>query len=262
LRARYLKASAGFFNPFGGTVTPGSRRGEVIIEMKPGKQTVLHFGVTSERNQTVNVDNGRLTFSGALDQIINERIKLHFGFDHRALTDDLNNKNTDSNLITVGAEIQATKKLQLSAKREQNLGDPDPSYPNQTTLAATYQLSALTKLFFTQRLASAPITPIADFTANGFAGVSSRTRNRIWRRNPLWKVHFDDRALSTGECHQRDRQFRSNWLAESLPFDQTFITGSRFRARQSSAGSESKLQQRDYRIRVDAELRFPRLGAI
>ena len=174
LRARYLKASAGFFNPFGGTVTPGSRRGEVIIEMKPGKQTVLHFGVTSERNQTVNVDNGRLTFSGALDQIINERIKLHFGFDHRALTDDLNNKNTDSNLITVGAEIQATKKLQLSAKREQNLGDPDPSYPNQTTLAATYQLSALTKLFFTQRLASAPITPIADFTANGFAGVSSR----------------------------------------------------------------------------------------
>ena len=130
--------------------------------------------MTSERNQTVNVDNSRLTFSGGLDQIINERIKLHFGFDHRALTDDLNQTSTDSNLLTFGADIQATEKLKFSARREQNLSEADPTYPNQTTLAATYQLNALTKIFFTQRLGSAPITPIGDFTANGFAGVSSR----------------------------------------------------------------------------------------
>jgi uncharacterized repeat protein (TIGR01451 family) len=179
IRARYLNASEHFFNPFGGTVTPGARRGEVTIEMKPGKGSTLHFGVTSERNHTVNVNNSRLGLSAALDQTIRERVKLHFGFDHRDLTDDLNNTKTDSNLVTIGAEVRATDKLQFSVKREQNLSSSDPTYPNQTTLGATYQLSALTKLFFTQRLATAPIVPIADFTANGFAGTGSRRETAV-----------------------------------------------------------------------------------
>jgi uncharacterized repeat protein (TIGR01451 family) len=174
LRARYLNASAGFFNPFGGTVTPGSRRGEVALDMKPLKNSTLHFGVISERNQTANVDNGRLTFSAAWDQILNERIRLHLGFDHRAFTDDLNDKKTTSNLITAGAEVQLTDKLQFSVKREQNLGVADPTYPTQTTLGATYQVTALTKLFFTQRLAAGSITPIGDYSGTGFAAVSSR----------------------------------------------------------------------------------------
>jgi uncharacterized repeat protein (TIGR01451 family) len=179
VRARYQNASERFFNPFGGTVTPGSRRGEVSVEMKPGKKSQLRFGVTTERNQTENVDNGRLTFSAAMDHTIRERVKLHFGFDHRALTDDLNDKETNSNLVSIGAEIQATDKLQFSVKREQNLGAADPTYPTQTTLAATYQVSALTKLFFTQRLAAAPIVPIADFTANGFTQTQSRRETAI-----------------------------------------------------------------------------------
>ncbi|HYR74604.1 MAG TPA: hypothetical protein VEM96_02065 [Pyrinomonadaceae bacterium] len=179
LRARYLNASTGFFNPFGGTVTPGSRRGEVMLEMKPLKNSMLRLGVTSESNHTTNVDNGRLTFSAAWDQILNERIKFHLGFDHRAFTDDLNDTKTNSDLITAGAEMQLTDKLQLSVKREQNLGAADPTYPNQTTLGATYQLGALTKLFFTQRLAAAPITPIGDYSGTGFAAVSSRRETAL-----------------------------------------------------------------------------------
>lgn len=174
LRASYQKTSENFLNPFGGTVTAGSRRGEVTVEMKPGKNSTLHFGVTDERNETANVDNGRLTLSAAMDQTLSERVKLHFGFDHRSLTDNLNDKDTSSNLVTIGADVQVTDKLQFSAKREQNLGEADPTYPNQTTLGAAYQLSGRSKLFFTQRLASAPIVPIADFAANGFTGSSSR----------------------------------------------------------------------------------------
>jgi uncharacterized repeat protein (TIGR01451 family) len=174
LHARYQSASEGFLNPFGGTVTAGSRRGDVAVEMKPGRSSKLLFGVTSERNKTANVDNGRLTLSAGLEQTLGERVKLHFGFDHRAFTDNLNDKQTNSNLVTIGADVQVTDKLQFSAKREQNLGEADPTYPNQTTLGATYQLSGRAKLFFTQRLASAPIVPIADFSANGFAGSSSR----------------------------------------------------------------------------------------
>ena len=84
VKAHYLDASPHFLNPFGGTVTPGSRRGEVTLEMKPRANTTLHFGFTSESNHTTNVDNNRLTFSAAWDQILNERIKFHLGFDHRA----------------------------------------------------------------------------------------------------------------------------------------------------------------------------------
>ncbi|MDX6385817.1 MAG: large repetitive protein [Blastocatellia bacterium] len=174
LKARYLNSSAGFFNPFGGTVTPGSRRGEVTLEMKPRANSTLHFGVTTESNHTANVDNGRLTFSAAWDQILNERIKFHLGFDHRAFTDDLNSKRTDSNLITAGAEVQVTDKLQFSVKREQNLNAADPTYPTQTTLGATYQINTLTKIFFSQRLAAAPITPIGDYSGTGFAAVTSK----------------------------------------------------------------------------------------
>jgi len=174
VRAHYLNASSGFFNPFGGTITPGSRRGELTLEMKPLKNSTLRFGATSERNKTANVDNGRLTFSAVWDQVLSDRIRFHLGFDHRAFTDNLNDKTTDSNLITAGAEVQATDKLQFSVKREQNLSDADPTYPTQTILGATYQVNALTKLFFTQRLAATPITPIGDFTTNGFAVSSSR----------------------------------------------------------------------------------------
>ncbi|HEY5839832.1 MAG TPA: hypothetical protein VIT19_12405, partial [Pyrinomonadaceae bacterium] len=174
VRGRFLSASAGFFNPFGGTVTPGSRRGEVNVEMKPLANSVLRLGFTSEDNKTENVDNSRVTFSAAWEQLLHERVRLQFGFDHRAFSDDLNSRKVDSNLVTAGAEVKVTDKLQLTVKREQNLGEADPSYPNQTTLGATYQMSSLTKLFFTQRLASGTITPIGDYTNTGFAFTSAR----------------------------------------------------------------------------------------
>jgi hypothetical protein len=174
VRGRFLSASAGFFNPFGGTVTPGSRRGEVNVEMKPLANSRFRLGFTSEHNQTENVDNSRVTFSAAWEQLLHERVRLQFGFDHRAFSDDLNNREIDSNLVTAGAEVKVTDKLQLSVKREQNLGEADPTYPNQTTLGATYQVSSLTKLFFTQRLASGTITPIGDYTNTGFAFTSAR----------------------------------------------------------------------------------------
>ena len=147
VHARFQSASADFLNPFGATVTPGSRRGEVTFDFKPRPGTILRFGVAKEDNKTDNVDNHRLTFSAAADQIIKERIRLHFGFDHRDYTDDLVAKTTNSNLVTVGAQVQVTEKLDVAIKREQNLGEADPTYPNQTTLAANYKVNAWTESF-------------------------------------------------------------------------------------------------------------------
>ncbi|HET9788335.1 MAG TPA: hypothetical protein VFP47_14460, partial [Pyrinomonadaceae bacterium] len=88
IRARYSAASAGFLNPFGSTVTAGSRRGEVSFELKPRSSTLLRFGVMDERNKTNTVDNSRLTFSAGWDETINERVRLHVGYDHRSLDDE------------------------------------------------------------------------------------------------------------------------------------------------------------------------------
>ncbi len=179
VRARYQSASAGFLNPFGATVTPGSRRGEVSFDFKPRRGAVLRFGVTKEDNHTDNVDNQRLTFSVAGEQLIKERVRIHFGFDHRNFTDDLAGNTTSSDLVTLGAQIQVTDKLDVSIKREQNLGEADPTYPNQTTLAANYKVSEWAKIFFTQRMASAAIMPIGDFSQTGFAGTNARRETAL-----------------------------------------------------------------------------------
>jgi uncharacterized repeat protein (TIGR01451 family)/fimbrial isopeptide formation D2 family protein len=174
VRARFAMASEGFLNPFGGTVTPGSRRGEVAVDFKPRKGLLLRLGVTSEDNKTANVDNSRLTLSVAGEQVVHERLKLHFGYDRRRFSDDLSGTTTNSDLVTVGATVQVTDKIDVSIKREQNLGDPDPGYPTQTTLTANYKVNLWTRIFLTQRLASAPIVPIGDFSQSGFAASNAR----------------------------------------------------------------------------------------
>lgn len=179
LHARFGSASAGFLNPFGATVTPGSRRGEVSFEFKPMASSLFSFGLTTERNRTSLVDNSRLTYSAAWEQTVNDRVRFHLGYDHRSYSDDLSARTTESNLVTAAVEAQVTDKLQVSVKREQNLGEADPTYPNQTTLAANYAVSQLTRLFFTQRLASAPITPIGDYSQTGFAQTGARRETAI-----------------------------------------------------------------------------------
>lgn len=184
VRARYAYSSAGFLNPFGATITAGSRRGEVALELKPRSTSLLRFGLIDERNKTDNVSNKRLTLSAAWEQRIGERTRLQFGYDHRSFADSGENsssKSVESNLFTLGTDIKLTDKLQLAAKREQNLGDADPTYPDQTTIAATYQVNKWAKLFLSQRFAAAAIMPIGDFStaSAGFASTGSRRETAI-----------------------------------------------------------------------------------
>jgi hypothetical protein len=187
VRARYAYASEGFFNPFGATVTPGSRRGELSLEFKPRASSTLRLGLVSERNRTSDVDNSRLTLSAMWDQAVTERVRFRLGYDHRSFDDQLSGQQTDSNLVTAAVEAQLTDKLSVSVKREQNLGEADPTYPNQTTLAATYQVSQWTRLFFTQRLASAPIVPIGDVAQTGFAFTEARRETAFGVETKLGK---------------------------------------------------------------------------
>ncbi len=175
LRFEGTRASEGFYNPFGATVTPGSTRGAIQLETKPMNRTTLKFSVIGEKNETVNVDNNRVSAGVQWSQTVNEKIRLNFGYDFRRYEDNKDGKVVSSNLVSVGADFKPTDKLDFSVKREQNLGDADPSFPNQTLLQANYRINNWAKMFFTQRFSSAAITPIADLTGTGFA--TSKARN-------------------------------------------------------------------------------------
>ena len=187
LRASYARADEGFLNPFGATVTPGSQRASVTTDFKLRPRSILRLGLTDERNHTANVNNERTTASLLWTETFTDRLHATFGYDFRRFSDALNDKETTSNLLTLGVEWQATDKLQVSAKREQNLGEADPTYPDQTTLAASYQWNSWARLFFTQRLASAAIVPISDAGTTGFAGTNSRRETAFGVETKLWR---------------------------------------------------------------------------
>jgi large repetitive protein len=179
LRAEYQRTSAGFFNPFGASATPGNTRATLRLDLKPRRNALLSLGLSEERNRTENVNNRRTTASLGWTQIVSDHLRFTFNYDYRRFSDEMGERDIDSQLVTVGADWRPTDKLELSVKREQNLGEADPTYPTQTTLSATYQVKPWAKLFLTQRLASEPITPISDTTLTGFAASSARRETAI-----------------------------------------------------------------------------------
>jgi uncharacterized repeat protein (TIGR01451 family) len=185
LRAEFQRTSEGFFNPFGATATPGNTRAGLKVELKPRRNGQLTLAFTEERNRTENVNNRRTTASLGWTQIVSDRLRLTFNYDYRRFSDEAGERDINSQLVTVGADWRPTDKLELSVKREQNLGEADPSYPTQTTLSASYQVKPWAKLFLTQRIASDPITPISDTTLTGFAASTARTETAIGVQSKL-----------------------------------------------------------------------------
>ncbi len=217
LQATFSKAAQSFFNPFGTTITPGSQRGSVALDFKPIKSAQMRLGFTDERNRTAVFNNSRRTASVGWLQSFGDKFRVSLGYDYRNFADNsgsalANNANANadangsvtipatpataaqfagrevtSNLITVGAEYSPNSKVSVAVKREQNLGAADPTYPDQTTIAASYQVNSLAKIFFTQRLASQAITAISDVSSLGFAETASRRETAIGVESPLNK---------------------------------------------------------------------------
>ncbi len=216
LQASFARSDSSFFNPFGSTITPGSQRGSVALDLKPIRSGHMRVGFTDERNRTALFNNSRRTGSIGWLQSYGDKLRFSLGYDYRRFNDETgsalaNNANANanangtastnppanasqfagrevtSNLITAGAEYRPNDKLSVAVKREQNLGDADPTYPNQTTVAASYQVNPLAKIFFTQRLASQAITAISDVSSFGFAEAASRRETAVGVESPLNK---------------------------------------------------------------------------
>ncbi len=161
----FSRTDEGFSNPFGATTLPGSQIARGSVELSPVGSAKLQFGFTDERN-----------------------IDLTAGYDFRNFKDALNPREITSDLASAGVDWRITSRLQASVRREQNLTDSDPTYPSQTLLSARYKINAATRLFLTQRFASAPIIPIGDLSRSGFTSLSSTQETILgvetrWRQN-------------------------------------------------------------------------------
>ncbi len=187
LKAEISAASKNFFNPFGATITPGNSRGLISYELKPFEQSLLKVNVIEEKNATANVNNTRLTTGIQWAQTLSSKLRINLGYDFRTYSDKLSGTKTNSNLLTVATEIKPTERLDFTIKREQNLSQADPTFPNQTTLSANYRVNDFAKIFFTQRLASAEISPIADVGGSGFASSKGKRETALGVESKLNK---------------------------------------------------------------------------
>ncbi len=184
-----------FSNPFGATTLPGSQMARSSVEISPLKGAKLQVGFTDERNSTTLVDNQRQTASVQWKQPIGEKVDVTAGYDFRNFEDALNPRQITSDMVSAGVDWRVTSRLQTSLRREQNLTDSDPTYPNQTLLSARYQINEVTRLFLTQRFASAPIVPIGDLSHSGFTSLSSTQETSLgietrWRQNTSFTSRY------------------------------------------------------------------------
>lgn len=175
LRADFTRSSAGFYNPFGATVAAGNQHYGVELQMRPTAGRSLTLGFLSERNHTANVNNSRTTLSFLWSEQWRDNLRTSLGFDRRQFADNVSDKTIGSNLLTANVEYRPIEKLELSAKREQNFGVADPTYPTQTQFSAKYKIAENAKLFVTQRFAAAAITPIGDYSGSAFSATASRS---------------------------------------------------------------------------------------
>lgn len=176
LQMSFRRASAGFLNPFGGTIVGGAQRAGVALDLQATRSARLRLGFTDERNDTDLVSNSRQTAGFTWTQAFNEQLTATFGYDFRRLSDESADTTRDvtSHMLTLGLDWRPTDRIQVSARREQNLSEADPTYPTQTVLSGSYRLNNASRLFVTQRLSNAPIVPISDTSAPGFSISQSR----------------------------------------------------------------------------------------
>lgn len=173
----YTRSDEGYFNPFGGTITPGTKRFQAALTANITANDEFTIGYIGEQNKTVNVDNGRKTVDAEWSHQFGKKFRANLGYAMRELTTNSVNSTTTTNsqMVKAGVEYNPTEKLSLQVSREQNLVQgKDQTYPDQWLLGAKYKLNNFTNLFFTQRLGSAAILPIADLSSTGFAASNSR----------------------------------------------------------------------------------------
>jgi uncharacterized repeat protein (TIGR01451 family) len=179
IRGQLNRTDNGFFNPYGAIAVQGQDSRAVAVETRGFQSGRLSFTMAKEINRNSAADNKRNTLSAKVSQPLHENLLAEAGIDRREFTDYRGGRNIDSHLVSAGIRWRPTGRLEASIVREQNLGEADPTYPNQTLLGTHFRISPSSRLFATQRLASAPIVPIGGSEISGLFSPESTRETAI-----------------------------------------------------------------------------------
>ena len=175
LRAGFSRTESRFDNPYGAPATPGSTVGNGELEWQPTASSRVRIAAVGESAHTTAADASRSTISAEWTQKIGKFLELSGGFDARRFHDERSGRRVDSQLVTGVITWRPIDRVELSARREQNLGQADPTYPDQTVLSGRYRISQGAQLFAIQRWSDAPIIPLTGTMAGGvFSPLSTR----------------------------------------------------------------------------------------
>jgi uncharacterized repeat protein (TIGR01451 family) len=175
VRGRFSSTEESFINPYGSITVPGQRYGGGSVEVRAFENTNFKVGFEDEVNHNNAVDNRRQTVSARVTHNILSNLGAEGGVDRRAFEDFRTSSQTDSALVSAGLRWRPLDRLETSVRREQNLRDADPTYPDQSILGAQFNMTPESRLFATQRFSSAPIVPIGGSELAGlFSPLSTR----------------------------------------------------------------------------------------
>jgi len=179
LRGRFARTDEGFFNPYGSIAVPGQQSSAILLETRASESGRLSFGFEKEANRNSAVHNQRRTFSAKLSQTLRDNLLAEVGIDRREFEDHKSNQQIDSHLISAGLQWKPLPRLEASVRREQNVGEADPTYPDQTLVGAKFEMTDTSRLFATQRFSSAAIVPISGAETSGLLSPTSTRETTI-----------------------------------------------------------------------------------
>jgi hypothetical protein len=179
VRARFSSTDENFSNPYGSITVPGQRYGAGSLEVRAFENTRFKVGFEDEVNHNNAVDNQRQTVGAKFTHNLMSNLIAEGGVDHRVFEDHKYDRQTDSALVSAGLRWQPLDRLETSIRREQNLREADPTYPDQTVLGAQFNMTPDSRLFATQRFSSAPIVPIGGSELSGLISPLSTRETAI-----------------------------------------------------------------------------------
>ncbi len=174
-RLRFSKTDTVFVNPYGTPVVPGLTSAIADVELAPSSRTRLRLLAQGETAHSSHANARRATISAELARHVGRAVELTARVDARHLDDTLAQRTVDSRLVTAGLDWRPARRFEAGIRREQNMGDADPTYPDQTMLSARYRVRSGAQLFVSQRWSDHPIIPMGGVEAAGlFSPLSTR----------------------------------------------------------------------------------------
>lgn len=166
-------------NPYGETTVPGHQfaNADLGLQLSDGIKLALRTGYETSRGERTLAE--RSAVGAHIEQRVWNQAFATVGIDARHTTDPARGIDVSSDLATAGFRWTPLPRLSQRVQYERNLREADPTYPNQTTIGAQYDVAPGARLFVSQRWSDAPIVPLGGAQVAGLITPASTRETAI-----------------------------------------------------------------------------------